>query len=123
MDAPSAASSKTKVSAADKDVQDGEIMDDEIDPQTIRINKLAQAAAITLGQNDDSERNSVRQTPVKKDLENVPEDMLCLGCQDARRAVVIVACKHLVFCKKCNLDYALKNPNNTTCPICRKAYK
>jgi len=60
MDAPSAASSKTKVSAADKDVQDGEIMDDEIDPQTIRINKLAQAAAKTLGQNDDSERNSVR---------------------------------------------------------------
>lgn len=54
-------------------------MDDEIDPQTIRINKLAQAAAKTLGE-ESSQNNSTRQTPARKDIDNLPEDMLCLGC-------------------------------------------
>jgi hypothetical protein len=76
--------------------------------------------------NDSSLPGSTHVTPTNKltaELNDLPVDMLCVVCQDARRCVVIVTCRHLVFCKKCVTDYALKHPNNTTCPICRKAYK
>lgn len=49
--------------------------------------------------------------------------MLCCFCMDRRKEVMIVACKHLVFCKQCEYHYSMKNPTHKECPICRKEYK
>jgi rubrerythrin len=42
---------------------------------------------------------------------------------DRRKEVMIVTCKHLVFCRQCDYHYNLKNPTHKECPICRKEYK
>lgn len=56
-------------------------------------------------------------------IENIPEDMICCICMNARKSVMIQTCKHLVFCTQCDRDYKLKNYMCPECPICRKEFK
>ena len=70
----------------------------------------------------DDEESKQEKTSAQK-IDQLPADMLCVICYSARKTVMIQTCKHLVFCKGCEVDFALKYPNNTQCPICRKEYK
>ena len=73
----------------------------------------------TPGENEESKLNE--KTSAQKKAQEM--EMMCVLCLTNRKTVVIQTCKHLVFCRSCERDYALKYPNNTKCPICRKEYK
>ena len=66
---------------------------------------------------------NAEESKVDNSSNRLPEDLLCVICFSERKTVMIQTCKHLVFCKACEVDFALKYPNNTQCPICRKEYK
>ena len=73
--------------------------------------------------NEESKTADAENDTPKNNMDKLPHDMLCVICFAARKTVMIQTCKHLVFCKTCEVDFALKYPNNTQCPICRKEYK
>lgn len=69
-----------------------------------------------------AELNVTNATPGVNE-NDLPEELLCAICLTNRKEVMIVACKHMVFCGKCETDYRLKYENDCECPICRKKYK
>ncbi|MFO0116843.1 MAG: RING-HC finger protein [bacterium] len=38
----------------------------------------------------------------------MPEHMMCVMCLERPKEVMIQTCKHMVFCSRCEHDYALK---------------
>lgn len=77
--------------------------------------------ALAVLANDDSDE-IVRKTAVLAlaDLaaDPVPTDFNCVACQDARRSVVTLPCKHCSLCHACA---ATIRSSTNACPICRGA--
>ena len=77
--------------------------------------------AVVVLAKDDSDK-IVRNTAVRAlaDLatELVPTDFNCVACQDARRSVVTLPCKHCSLCHACA---ATIRSSTNACPICRGA--
>ena len=118
---------------------DGEIMEDDVNPELIRQNQLEVKARAVLAASTKSEVYSTLKMSESKDPQptgnpnhtthtasissGVPEEMLCLICMDNRKEVMIQSCRHLVYCRQCEHNYNLKNLHKRECPICRKEYK
>lgn len=50
-------------------------------------------------------------------LEDIPEDLLCIICQEILQSPMLTSCGHL-FCYKC----LKRTVDKKNCPICRRAY-
>ena len=59
--------------------------------------------------NPEEQKFETKKLKAKKDLETLPQDMLCRVCKAARKSVMIVTCKHLVYCLKCDEKLRSKN--------------
>lgn len=53
------------------------------------------------------------------------ERLSCICCFERPRQMLIMTCKHIPFCKECELDWRLKagDPDTLACPMCRTKYK
>ena len=115
---------------------DGEIMDEEgVNHNLIRqVEFEKKARELLLGQKPQEPKQTggikvLEQTQPKQEqfkqqnMSEAHDEILCCVCMDARREVMILPCKHLVYCKRCDLQYSLKNLMKRECPICRKEYK
>ena len=122
--------------------EDGEIIGDEdnVNFNVIRNNELQKKAREMLsmsknrsgsmstcpgdskGKSHGEKHNPEQKTATSKSSIN-PDDNLCVICIERKREVMIVACRHLVYCKPCERDYHIKYPEKRECPICRKDYK
>lgn len=117
-------------------MEDAEILGDENDEEaqeTIKLNKIQQKLdqAFLSGQREgaglcSAECSKKKEHDGKCENQTKPFgesfEQLCIVCQDAPRSVLIQKCRHLVFCERCSLDYALKNHRKKECPICRVEY-
>ena len=140
--------SNEQMNDEDEDI-DGEILDEEVNPELIRLNEI-QKKARELGHlpaaqsskskaiNDQSSTKNASggmyqsksmieakaaEARLAHEKASIPDEMLCISCMDNRKEVMIVSCKHLTYCRQCDLHYNLKNPMKKECPICRKEYK
>lgn len=115
------------------EVLEGEVLDGEEDPELIKTNKLLHMAKTfnnpaTSQPGSKAKQVSAQQSKAKevetKFEGQLPEHMMCVMCLERPKEVMIQACKHMVFCGKCEHDYALKcsEQGSKECPICRKKY-
>ena len=51
-----------------------------------------------------------------KELEEERDNQLCVVCQDSKKCVILLPCRHLCLCKKCK--FAIIDRSNV-CPVCR----
>ena len=54
------------------------------------------------------------------------ERLMCCICMDKPRSMLIQTCKHVPFCKECDMQVKLKSAESgipLECPLCRKVYK
>jgi hypothetical protein len=49
----------------------------------------------------------------------VNEDLLCQICFERKRDTLIGPCKHMLYCRKCLLEYWAKSERKKDCPACR----
>ena len=59
----------------------------------------------------------------KMSKQELQERFLCCVCMEKPRSMLIMTCKHIPFCRDCDVDLRLKHGDATECPLCRKAYK
>jgi len=55
-----------------------------------------------------------------REVEREREDRLCCICQDHEKCIMMLPCRHLCICERC--QQLLKNHGNS-CPMCRKPVK
>lgn len=116
------------------EVLEGEVLDGEEDPELVKTNKLLHMAK-TFNNPSSSvpgskqKVGSTQQSKVKEQETKfegqLPEHMMCVMCLERPKEVMIQTCKHMVFCGRCEHDYALKCTDQSgqkECPICRKKY-
>ena len=126
---PEAEKPSTKIEEEDlASCLDGEIMGDEEPEDIIKLNKLQQELEQSQHEPEEStdpnpEVVAASKPLSKREMEGVPEQLLCVACLEAPRSTVIVTCKHSVYCIKCDNAYNLKHALKKECPICRKEYK
>lgn len=119
----------------DETAMDGEILDDEDNPESIKRNEFEVKARAVLAQTSGKpdvkallDSKIYQATGVKPSQPAhsggcTQDEMLCIVCQDRRKEIVIQSCRHFVFCLRCENDYSARNPTRKECPICRKEYK
>lgn len=66
------------------------------------------------GSRDDVEEELLRE------VEREREDKLCCICQDREKCIMMLPCRHLCICERCQA--LLKNHGNS-CPMCRRQVK
>ena len=55
-----------------------------------------------------------------REVERGREDKLCCICQDMEKCIMMLPCRHLCICERC--QHLLRNHGNS-CPMCRKQVK
>ena len=55
-----------------------------------------------------------------REVEREREDKLCCICQDEEKCIMMLPCRHLCICERCQA--LLKNHGNS-CPMCRRPVK
>lgn len=113
--------------------EDGEIMDDEVNQEIMKTYELQKKAKELFNKSKEKHisKSKVESNPecenncskTNSSNSGIPEDMLCIACYERRKEIMIVTCRHLVYCQPCETHYNSKNLLKKECPICRKEYK
>ena len=68
--------------------------------------------------------NNASTTDLEREIETEKEKRKCVVCQDRKKSVLIMPCKHLCLCVQCADHIArARMPGRRVCPLCRTKIK